>query len=57
MAKQQTFQDKLKKLKTDSRVNVRVIKAYRSDKGTVKFVERFVKVDDANQIEKIDISR
>jgi hypothetical protein len=57
MAKQQTFQDKLKKLKTDTRVNVRVIKAYRSDKGTVKFVERFVKVDDANQIEKIDISR
>ena len=57
MAKQQTFQDKLKKLKTDSRVNVRVIKAYRSDKGSVKFVERFVKVDDANQIEKIDISR
>ena len=57
MAKQQTFQDKLKKLKTDSRVNVRVIKAYRSDKGTVKFVERFVKVDDVNQIEKIDISR
>ncbi|MFM7774694.1 MAG: hypothetical protein ACKOAX_08990 [Candidatus Kapaibacterium sp.] len=57
MAKQQTFQDKLKKMKTDSRVNVRVIKAYRSDKGTVKFVERFVKVDDANQIEKIDISR
>lgn len=57
MAKQQTFQDKLKKMKTDSRVNVRVIKAYRSDKGSVKFVERFVKVDDANQIEKIDISR
>lgn len=57
MAKQQTFQDKLKKMKTDSRVNVRVIKAYHGDKGSVKFVERFVKVDDANQIEKIDISR
>ena len=57
MAKQQTFQDKLKKQKSDSRVNVRVIKAYRSDKGTVKFVERFVKVEDANSIEKIDISR
>ncbi len=57
MAKQQTFQDKLKKLKTDTRVNVRVIKAYRGDKGTIKFMERFVKVDDVNQIEKIDISR
>ncbi len=57
MAKQQTFQDKLKKTKTDTRVNVRVIKAYRSDKGTVKFMERFVRVDDASQIEKIDITR
>ncbi len=57
MAKQQTFQDKLKKSKSDTRVNVRVIKAYRGDKGTVKFMERFVRVEDANQIEKIDISR
>lgn len=57
MAKQQTFSDKLKKQKSDTRINVRVIKAYRSDKGTVKFVERFVKVEDANQIDKIEISR
>ena len=57
MAKQQTFQDKLKKTKSDTRINVRVIKAYRSEKGTVKFMERFVKVDEAGQIDKIDISR
>ncbi|MBL7998144.1 MAG: hypothetical protein JNL32_05845 [Candidatus Kapabacteria bacterium] len=57
MAKQQTFNDKLKKLKSDTRVNVRVIKAYRSDKGTVKFLERFVKLDDIGQVDKVDISR
>lgn len=57
MAKQQTFSDKLKKLKTDPRVNVRVIKAYRSEKGSVKFMERFIKVDDINQVEKVDIAR
>ncbi|MBL7975543.1 MAG: hypothetical protein JNJ85_11565 [Candidatus Kapabacteria bacterium] len=57
MAKQQTFSDKMKKQKVDSRINVQVIKAYRSDKGTVKYIERFVKVEDVNQAEKIDISR
>jgi hypothetical protein len=57
MAKTQTFGDKTKKKAVDTRVNVKVVKAYRSDKGTIKFVERFVKVDDLGQVEKIDISR
>jgi len=57
MAKTQTFGDKTKKKTVDTRVNVKVVKAYRSDKGTIKFVERFVKVDDLGQVEKIDISR
>jgi hypothetical protein len=57
MAKTQTFGDKTKKKAADTRVNVKVVKAYRSDKGTIKFVERFVKVDDLGQVEKIDISR
>ncbi|MCC6584485.1 MAG: hypothetical protein IT271_12340 [Chitinophagales bacterium] len=47
----------MKKQKVDTRINVQVIKAYRSDKGTVKYIERFVKVEDVNQAEKIDISR
>lgn len=56
--KQQTFADKVKKLHRDeSMTNVRVIKAYRSPKGTVQFFERFVKVEDQSKLDKIDITR
>lgn len=57
MAKQQTFGDKGKKKAGDSKISVKVIKAFRSEKGTVKYLERFVKVDDVGQIEKMDLSR
>jgi hypothetical protein len=57
MAKTQTFGDKQKKKAADTKISVKVIKAFRSDKGTIKFVERFVKVDDISQAEKIDITR
>ena len=57
MAKQQTFGDKLKKKAIDSRINVKIIKGFRSDKGSVKFVERFVKVNDLAEVDKIDISK
>jgi hypothetical protein len=57
MAKQQTFGDKNKKKAADSKISVKVIKAFRSEKGTVKYLERFVKVDDVGQIEKMDLSR
>lgn len=57
MAKTQSFGDKTKKGKTEQKINVKVIKAFRSDKGTVKYMERFVKIDDASQIDKIDITR
>lgn len=57
MAKQQTFGDKNKKKSGDSKISVKVIKAFRSEKGTVKYLERFVKVDDVGQIEKLDLSR
>lgn len=57
MAKQQTFGDKTKKKAGDTRVNVKVIKAFRSDKGTIKYMERFVKVDDIGQVDKLDITR
>ncbi|MCX8050290.1 MAG: hypothetical protein N3B17_00145 [Chlorobi bacterium] len=56
--KQQSFADKVKKLHRDENaINVRVIKAYRSPDGTVKFFERFVKVADQAQLDKIDITR
>jgi len=57
MAKQQTFGDKTKKKVGDTKISVKVIKAFRSEKGTVKFMERLVKVDDVGQIEKMDLSR
>jgi hypothetical protein len=56
MAKAQTFGDKGKK-KADTTVNVKVVKAYRSDKNTIKFVERFVKINDLSEIDKINVSK
>jgi hypothetical protein len=57
MAKQQTFGDKTKKKVLDTKINVKVIKAFRSEAGTVKYMERHVRVDDVGQIEKMDLSR
>jgi hypothetical protein len=57
MAKQQTFGDKTKKKAGDNKISVKVIKAFRSEKGTVKYMERFVKVDDVGQIEKMEFTR
>lgn len=56
MAKQQTFADKSKGKKGDTRINVRVIKAFRTTEGPTKFVERFIKVNDLPEIDKLDIS-
>ncbi len=57
MAKQQTFGDKTKKKAGDTKISVKVIKAFRSEKGTIKYMERFVKVDDVGQIEKMEFTR
>lgn len=58
MAKQQTFGDKLKKKKQiDSSINVKVIKGFRTDEGNLRFVEKFVKVQDLNELTKVDISK
>lgn len=57
MAKTQTFGDKLKKKDAKVTLNVKVIKGYRSEKGTVKFLERFVRVNDLAETEKLDIGR
>lgn len=58
MAKKQTFGDKMKKGKVDDRVVVKVIKGFKdeSTNGT-KFAEQFVKVDNLNQLDKIDINK
>jgi hypothetical protein len=57
MAKTQTFGDKVKKKKSDDeRINVKVIKGINSDRGSVRFIEKMVKVENLEQLEKIDIN-
>ncbi|GAB1371425.1 hypothetical protein MASR1M45_14870 [Candidatus Kapaibacterium sp.] len=57
MAKAQTFGDKLKKKKEEIKPVVKVIKGFKGNDGSVKFVEQFMKLDDLNQVDKIDINR
>ncbi len=53
MAKQQSFADKAKAKKKDSSVSVKLIKAIKSSKGSYKFNEKFVKLDDISKISEI----
>lgn len=53
MAKQQTFADKAKIKKKDSGITVKLIKTVKTDKGTYKFNERFVKIDDINKVSEL----
>ncbi|MFC2130217.1 hypothetical protein ACFLSQ_02160 [Bacteroidota bacterium] len=58
MAKTQTFGDKLKKKKVDDFINVRVIQGLQSElRGTVRFIERMIKVKDLNELDKVDINK
>jgi len=50
MAKQQSFADKAKAKKKDSHVNVKVIKALKTNKGSYKFTEKFIKLDDISKV-------
>jgi hypothetical protein len=56
MAKTQTFGDKLKKKKAlESGINVKVIKGFRSESGSVCYLEKFVKVNDLSELEKVEV--
>lgn len=58
MAKQMSFMDKVKKkTKTEVGYNVKVIKGYRTPEGNLRFFHKFVRVDDLNELSKIDISK
>ncbi len=58
MAKQQTFGDKLKKQKQEAELlNVKVLRTYKSDRGTRRFSEKFVKVKDIAELDKIDFNK
>ncbi len=50
MAKTQTFADKAKGKKKSSHITVKYIKTVKTDKGTYKFQEKFVKLDDIGKV-------
>ncbi len=53
MAKQQSFADKAKAKKKDSGINVKMIKTVKTGKGSYKFNEKFVKIDDINKVSEL----
>ena len=53
MSKQQSFADKAKAKKKESGVTVKLIKTVKTEKGTYKFNERFVKLDDISKVSDI----
>ncbi|MGA7838202.1 MAG: hypothetical protein WB996_09560 [Ignavibacteriaceae bacterium] len=53
MAKQQTFADKSKAKTKVAGVNVKLIKSVKTAKGTYKFNEKFVKIDDISKVTDI----
>lgn len=53
MAKKQTFADKSKAKAKASFVNVKVVKTIKTESGSYKFQERFVKLDDISKVAEI----
>ncbi len=53
MAKSQSFADKSKGKKRVDHIAVKLIKSVKSDKGTYKFNEKFVRLDDISKVTKI----
>lgn len=53
MAKQQTFVSKTAQKEQDDRISVKVIVASKTEKGSYRFNERFIKVKDLNEVEKV----
>lgn len=53
MAKKQTFADKAKGKGAKSDINVKVVRTQKSDKGSYKFQESFVKLDDVSKVTNI----
>ncbi len=53
MAKQQSFADKAKGKKKEGGINVKLIKTVKTSKGTFKFNERFVRLDDISKVTDI----
>lgn len=53
MAKKQTFAEKAKGKGAKAGVNVKVVKTVKTDKGSYKFQENFIKLDDVSKVTTI----
>ncbi len=53
MAKVQSFADKAKKKRTEVGVNVKVVRGMKTEKGSFKFTEKFVRIDDVAKVTEI----
>lgn len=53
MAKQQSFADKAKGKQKAAQIAVKVVKAVKTEKGNYKFQEKFVNIEDINQVGSI----
>jgi len=53
MAKQQSFAEKSKVKHKSEHVTVKLIKSVKSDKGTIKFNERFIQLDNISKVTEI----
>lgn len=58
MAKTQTFGDKQKKGKVIDFIPVKVIKWYKDeDRSSVRSLERFVRIKELSELDKIDVTK
>ena len=53
MAKSQSFADKSKTKKKADHITVKFVKSVRSDKGTYKFNEKFVRLSDISKVTEL----
>jgi hypothetical protein len=53
MAKKQTFADKAKGKGAKNDINVKVVKTVKTEKGSYKFQESYIKLDDVNKVTTI----
>lgn len=53
MAKTQTFADKAKGKKKSDHVTVKFIRSVKTDKGSYKFSEKFMRLDDISKVTEL----
>ena len=53
MAKKQTFADKAKGKGAKADINIKVVRTLKTDKGSYKFQDSFVKLDDVSKVTTI----